>query len=49
MLAPHELWKSPEASFSISGGTVAYQSRAIHQASRILEKIDERWPAQAKT
>jgi hypothetical protein len=26
-----------------------YQWRAIHQASRILEKIDERWPAEEKT
>ncbi len=24
-----------------------YQWRAIHQASRILEKIDEKWPADA--
>jgi hypothetical protein len=24
-----------------------YQWRAIHQASRLLEKIDERWPAEA--
>ena len=23
-----------------------YQWRAIHQASRLLEKIDERWPAE---
>ena len=26
-----------------------YQWRAIHQASRILEKIDQRWPTEQKT
>jgi hypothetical protein len=26
-----------------------YQWRAIHQASRLLEKIDERWPTEEKT
>lgn len=26
-----------------------YVSRAIDQAARILEKIDERWPAEEKT
>jgi hypothetical protein len=26
-----------------------YQWRAIHQASHLLEKIDQRWPAEAKT
>lgn len=28
---------------------LAIEWRAIHQASRILEKIDERWPAEEKT
>jgi hypothetical protein len=27
-----------------NGQVEHYQWRAIHQASRILEKIDERWP-----
>jgi hypothetical protein len=26
-----------------------YQWRTIHQVSRLLEKIDQRWPAEAKT
>jgi hypothetical protein len=29
-------------------GKVESQWRAIHQASRILEKIDERWPMEER-
>ena len=29
--------------------TTHYVSRAIDQAAQILEKIDERWPAEEKT